>query len=237
VASDSGSGLANPADASFTLTTSVPTGTETSNASTNSHSVCDVAGNCTTAGPIGPIKVDKKPPSIVIVQPAATTYLHNSILTLNYSVTDAGSGVAGSTATMDGSTTLAGHGLASGQVINLLTELPVGTHTFAITATDQVGNQSSSSVTFTIIVTPGGLIAEVNQFLSSGAISNSAIAGAWLAMLNQALAARNSGNCVAAAGIYTGFVNSVMAQSGKAITPTAASVLIADAQYLINHCP
>jgi hypothetical protein len=235
-ATDALSGLANLSDVSFNLTTSVPGGTETSNALTNTHTVCDVAGNCTTAGPIGPIKVDKKPPTIAITQPAATTYLHNGTLTLMYSVTDGGSGVAGFTATMDGSATLAGHGLSSSQVINLLTELTVGAHTFTVTATDNVGNQGSSSVNFTIIVTPGGLIAEVNQFLSNGAISDSAIAGAWLAILNQALAARNRGNCVAAAGIYGAFVNAVMAQSGKAITPTAASILIADAQYLINHC-
>jgi hypothetical protein len=67
-------------------------------------------------------------------------YPHNSILTLNYNVTDAGSGVAGFTTTMDGSTTLAGHGLASGQVINLLTELATGAHTFSVAATDNVGN-------------------------------------------------------------------------------------------------
>jgi hypothetical protein len=236
-ASDALSGLAKPSDASFILTTSVPNGAETSNAFTNTHAVCDVAGNCTTARPIGPIKVDEKPPVIAITQPAATTYLHNDTLTLMYSVTDGGSGVAGFTATMDGSTTLAGHGLSSGQVINLLTELSVGPHAFAVSATDNVGNPGSSSVTFTIVVTPAGLIAEANQFKASGAISNSGIAGAWLAMLNQALAARNNGNCTAAAGIYGAFANAVMSQSGKAITPTAASILIADAQYLIDHCP
>jgi hypothetical protein len=37
--------------------------------------------------------------------------------------------------------------------------------------------------------------------------------------------------------IYTSFVNSVMSQTGKAISPTAASILIADAQDLISHCP
>jgi hypothetical protein len=29
----------------------------------------------------------------------------------------------------------------------------------------------------------------------------------------------------------------VQAQTGKKITPTAAAVLIMDAQYLIAHCP
>jgi hypothetical protein len=29
----------------------------------------------------------------------------------------------------------------------------------------------------------------------------------------------------------------VQAQAGKAITAAAAAIMIADAQYLINHCP
>jgi hypothetical protein len=63
-ATEAPSGLANLSDVSFNLTTSVPVGRETSDAFTSTHIVCDVAGNCTTAGPIGPIKMDKKPPTI-----------------------------------------------------------------------------------------------------------------------------------------------------------------------------
>src|SRR5581483_7259915 len=51
-ASDTGSGLASAGDAAFTLTTSVQAGTSTANASTDSHQVCDGAGNCVTAGPV-----------------------------------------------------------------------------------------------------------------------------------------------------------------------------------------
>src|SRR5262249_37777253 len=43
-ASDSGSGLANPGDATFTLNTSVPAGTETANSLTGSRLICDLAG-------------------------------------------------------------------------------------------------------------------------------------------------------------------------------------------------
>ena len=51
-ASDGGAGLASAADASFTLSTSVPAGAEDSNASTGTRAVCDGAGNCATAGPV-----------------------------------------------------------------------------------------------------------------------------------------------------------------------------------------
>ncbi|HJQ35478.1 MAG TPA: PxKF domain-containing protein [Pyrinomonadaceae bacterium] len=57
-------GLANPADASFSLSTNVPAGTEDANASTGTHQVCDNAGNCATAGPVAGNKVDKKAPDI-----------------------------------------------------------------------------------------------------------------------------------------------------------------------------
>ena len=76
---------------------------------------------------------------IVIASPAATSYLHNSTLTLGYTVTDGGSGVATVNPTLDGAGTVGGHGLASGQAINLLTELPSGSHAFAVQTADAVG--------------------------------------------------------------------------------------------------
>jgi hypothetical protein len=61
-ATDSGSWLVDPADASFTLTTSVPAGQETVDAMTDTREVCDVDGNCATAGPIAGNMVDLKAP-------------------------------------------------------------------------------------------------------------------------------------------------------------------------------
>src|SRR3954465_6099714 len=58
-ASDSESGLADPSDASFSLSTSVAAGEEAADALTDSRLVCDVAINCTPAGPIGANQVDK----------------------------------------------------------------------------------------------------------------------------------------------------------------------------------
>lgn len=61
-AADGGSGLANPAQTNFSLFTSVPHGTETSNEPTNSQQVCDSVGYCIQAGPIGGNKIDKRAP-------------------------------------------------------------------------------------------------------------------------------------------------------------------------------
>jgi hypothetical protein len=60
---EEGSGLLNPAHASFTLTTSVSVGTATTNAFTNAESVCDNVAWCTTAGPFGGHKIDKRNPT------------------------------------------------------------------------------------------------------------------------------------------------------------------------------
>ena len=88
-ASDTGSGLAASADASFSLTTSVAAGTENANASTGSHQVCDVVGNCATAGPIGGNKVDRKPPTSSASAPASSA----SPVRVDYTAADAGSGL------------------------------------------------------------------------------------------------------------------------------------------------
>lgn len=137
-ASDALAGLAQSAQASFSLSTSVPQGTETANASTSSLSVCDVAGNCSEAGPISGIMVDRKPPTITITSPGANnpTYLLNQAIAANYSCTDGGSGVA----------TCSGP-VASGDNLNTSS---VGAQNFAVNASDKVGNTATSSAGYSV---------------------------------------------------------------------------------------
>ncbi|MBZ5659732.1 MAG: hypothetical protein LAO08_04935 [Acidobacteriia bacterium] len=181
--------------------------------------------------------LDNTPPVIGIVQPQPTTYPHSAVLTLNYSLSDAGSGVNQFTSSMDGMTTVFGHGLASGQTINLLTELSLGPHTFSIMGLDNVGNAGSRAVTFTIIVTPESIKGDVTQFLGAGKIKNQGEAQSLLDKLNAAANARAGGNCATANNIYQAFINELNAQSGNGVDATAAHIMIADAQYLMAHCP
>jgi hypothetical protein len=183
--------------------------------------------------------LDTTPPVITISQPAASPYPHNATLTLSYSVSDGtGSGVASSTPTMDGSPSLPdGHSLASGQAINLLTEMSLGTHVFRITAADNVGNAGSASVTFSVIVTPESIKDDVSQFLAAGKIKNKGEANSLLAKLDAAAKARTAGHCNTANNNYQAFINELNAQSGKGVDAAAAAIMIADAQYLMAHCP
>jgi hypothetical protein len=92
-ASDGGSGVSPSSDESFSLTTSVAAGTETSNASTNSRAVLDAVGNSATAGPISGNKVDKKGPVVTLTCPASPVIL-GSTAYANWTASDLGSGVA-----------------------------------------------------------------------------------------------------------------------------------------------
>ncbi len=166
-------------------------------------------------------------------------YPHSAALTLGYSISDGtGSGVASSTATIDGATSLPGvPSLQNNQQIPLLTALALGSHTFKLVSTDNLNNSGSTSVTFTIVVTPASIEADVTQFLQLGAIKNAGLASTIMSNLVAAAAARQRGQCNTANNDYNAFINAVMAQSGKGITVSAANIMIADARYLISHCP
>ena len=134
-ASDAG-GLLNAADASFTLSTSVAAGTETAAAPTNSRSVCDRYSNCLTAGPIGPIMVDRKVPSLTV---SADTLVEAT-------------GAAGAAVPFAAATAVdAGSGLASVSCDRPSSDVfPIGVTTVHCSATDNAGNAASATFTVTV---------------------------------------------------------------------------------------
>jgi hypothetical protein len=137
IASDEVSGLANPADASFSLSTHVYAGTEISDALTDSRQVCDVADNCATAGPIGGNMVDKKAPDIAIARPGnGDVYLLNAAVPAAYDCSDAGSGVASCSGSVPSGT-------------NVPTST-IGATGFSVNASDGVGNAASAGLSYTV---------------------------------------------------------------------------------------
>lgn len=139
---DGGSGLANPADATFSLTTAVPAGQQTTNAFTNSRQVCDVAGNCTTAQ-IGGNQIDRRAPVINVVAPiTGAVFTIGQVVPANYSCEDNGSGVASCSGSV-----------ASNQAIDTAS---LGTKTFAVAALDNVGNSANVSVPYSVVAASGG---------------------------------------------------------------------------------
>ena len=125
------------------MTTNVPIGTETANAATNSRQVCNTVGECTTVGPITGNKVDKKPPTITITSPAANaTYQFNGIAGASYACGDGGSGV----------------GSCQGPVNNAspIDTSSTGIKTFTVTSSDNVGNPSTLTASYSVVSGGGG---------------------------------------------------------------------------------
>ena len=114
------------ADANFDLVTDVAAGTETANASTNSRTVCDAAGNCATAGPVSGIRVDRKAPEIAVASPMATTYTQSQTVQATYTCSDGG-GIASCSGT-----------IASGQNIDTASS---GAHDFVVARTGPGGER------------------------------------------------------------------------------------------------
>jgi hypothetical protein len=145
-----GSGLVGPS--SFSVATSVPTGTETSTATIPAVTVQDVAGNTSlpqpAQGSFGPFQVDKAAPVIVgpTTSPASPTF--GQTVTASYSCTDGGSGVV--LCGPSGSTPIAPTA-NTGTLTSGPLDSSVGTHIFTVIAKDLVGNANlGNSVTYTV---------------------------------------------------------------------------------------
>jgi len=201
----------------------------------------DNAGNDETPSHSQMVDLDTTAPVTTITAPVAKQYLHSDTFIISYTVTDGnGSGVKSAVPDIDGQTTLydgiSQVTVANGLPVKLLTELTLGTHTFNVNSVDNVANADTATVTFSIIVTAQSIIAEVKYFRSIGAITQDE-ATSLIQKLNAAAAYRAKHNCKDANAIYRNFINELRAQTGKKVTAQAASILIADAQYLIAHCP
>ncbi|HEX6711326.1 MAG TPA: PxKF domain-containing protein, partial [Rubrobacter sp.] len=149
-ASDDGVGLADPTDASFTLSTNVLAGTETADALMDSREVCDAAGNCATAGPIAGNKVDKKAPSISITTPVESAeYKLGEVVTAGYACSDGGSGVDSCSGPVP-----------TGANVDTAS---IGQKTFAVEGKDRAGNVTSGSNNYSVIYDFGGFFSPVDN--------------------------------------------------------------------------
>ena len=183
-------------------------------------------------------QTDVEAPAVTFSAPAAgAQFPHDAVLTLGFGATDEQTGVASMTATLDGQTTIGSQPVQNGTAIDLLTAFPApGTHTLSVRAEDFSHNVSAPSVTFSIIVTPQSLQGDVTRFVASGAITQNE-GTSLLKKIQAAAAYRAAGDCSDAASVLQAFINEVNALTGRKIGAAAATTLIADAGYLMTHCP
>jgi hypothetical protein len=170
---------------------------------------------------------DSRAPTISIISPVAKCYQHQIPLVPSWSVTDPGSGVASSAATLDGMP------LAS-KTVDLLT-MALGTHLFSVQATDRLGQSATSNVNFSVSVTGSSIEEELTIFYRRGMVDTASEKSLY-AILDAAAIAARSGNCDEAVVGYEAFVNAV-GRAGAGVAPAAARILIADATFLMKNCP
>ena len=136
-ASDGTSGLGQASDASFALSTNVAAGSELIDAQTESHTVCDQAGNCVEAGPIGGNQIDRKAPTITLTAPGdGASFVIGASVSASFTCSDGGSGVASCSGT-----------LANGAALDTSS---TGTKEFAVQATDVAGNSVTVRRSYTV---------------------------------------------------------------------------------------
>ena len=100
--------------------------------------------------------MDRKPPSITVTAPGANaTYQLNATIGANYACTDGGSGVASCQGPV-----------ANGGAIDTSS---TGTKSFTVASTDNVGNPSTSTVTYNVVTGPptGTASADVSITMSA----------------------------------------------------------------------
>ncbi len=206
-ASDSGSGLSNAGDASFSLTTSVAPGTETDSASTGSRGVCDGVANCTTAGPVGGNKVDRKSPSLSVTCPSSV--------------------YAGDTAQATISASDGGSGLVSSPPASVsIDTATAGTRSTSQTVTDAVGNSTTRTCDTVVDVMPAPVI---NAPVDSATILKNAVVTADFSCASDSRIASCVGTVSSGAAVDTASTGS------KSFAVTATSTRGATSTTTVNY--
>jgi hypothetical protein len=182
--------------------------------------ITDTAGNTTVTSQS--IRLDRSGPSISesLTNPTNNgSYDVGVKITLTYGATDVDS-VSTITLTLDGAP------LASSGIIDMDTLLP-GVHTITITATDRLGNRTTTTVGFQVHATINGLINAVNDGASRGYITSTEQQNlVW--QLQQA----KNGNVKPK---LSKFVSMVPADSGKTVTAAYAGLLVNWTNDLISR--
>jgi hypothetical protein len=182
---------------------------------TVSYRSTDVAGNVEAAKTIS-FNLDQTAPTITVSGLVYGTYTDSTDITPIISLSDNLSGVDTSKTTV----TLDGKDVQQGATIQLY-KLPLGSHTFIVTASDLAGNTSRQTIVFQTTTSIKSMQALVTLFTNAGWIDNAGIADSLQSKLNS--------------NALTALVNEVKAQSGKHISAEAADFLIRDAQYLLSQ--
>ncbi len=161
------------------------------------------------------------PPQVTVSGVTEGTAYGDSLrVTPTFEATDAGSGIASVTATLDGTA------VASGTPVDLY-RLPLGAHTLTVTAKDKAGNATTKTVGFSTTTSYADVRALVNAFRQAGRLDQGR-ATALLATLRNAERARSQAE-------ERDALNEFLEIAGSVRDAEVRSVLRRDAQVLIER--
>ncbi|MDH3973854.1 MAG: FG-GAP-like repeat-containing protein [Deltaproteobacteria bacterium] len=170
---------------------------------TVSYRAVDNAGNVGTINTVSG-NIDKIPPALTIISPTASDYPISQTIIIDYMVSDTGSGLLSSSASLDGVA------LNQGQAVTLYSLAP-GSHTFSLTANDVAGNSITQNITFSITVTSDSLSELIDILYAIGEIDNKGMA---TSLKQQAQKGRTNA-----------LLNHIDAQADKHISTDGADIL------------
>ena len=169
--------------------------------------------------------------------PFAMVFDTDDVSTASFSISDglSGSGIATSSATLDGYLTEGGTTpIASGATLDMYLLHP-GARTITVSATDNLGQGTASTCTFTIVPTTESMLANLERAASEGRIRNQGLASSLQAKLRAASAAAARGQCHTEQNVLNAFLNQMEAQRGQGVEAEVADRLMAYARDLITR--
>jgi hypothetical protein len=161
----------------------------------------------------------------------------DDVAVAGFSISDGalGSGIASSSATLDGYLAESGQTpIASGGTLDMYQLWP-GTRTVAVSATDNLGNGTTSSCTFTIVPTTESILGNLERAGSDGMIRNAGLQNSLEAKLRAAAAAAERGQCHTENNILNAFLSHMQAQRGRGVDAGVADRLMAYVRDLLTR--
>ncbi len=188
------------------------------------YSSMDNAGN-TEKPKISLVKIDFTAPELSIVSPAQRSYLHSDIIVLDFSGTDALSGIFSITGKIDWAP------VARSQEFDMLTLTP-GFHEFEAIAIDNAGNIRTSKVNFTVISNIDSLIALNDRAIRNGWVYGADTANSLMQKLALAKQKIEAGQNEYGNSILKSYMSEIDSQRGKNITEHGYDILTNEAAFV-----
>ena len=170
------------------------------------------------------VKLDITSPEISIISPELRVYLHSDIITLDFSGSDALSGIFSIAARINGAP------VTTSQEFDMLSLRP-GANVFRAAAQDNAGNIVASTVNFTVISNMNSLTALNQRAIRNRWITDISSAESLTSILILADENLKAGQKEKANNILKTYINEIEMKRGKTITEYGADIMITEASY------